>query len=49
MIKELLADKKRRDYLGTNARKFAEEHFWSWEERINAEVTSCSSLLKDKK
>lgn len=49
VIKELLADEKRRHYLGTNARKFAEEHFWSWEERIKTEVALIASLLKDKK
>ena len=49
MIKELLVDEERRNYLSVNARKFAEEHFWSWEERINAEVTLCASLVKDKR
>ena len=49
VIKKLLADEKRRDYLGANARKFAEEHFWSWEKRIKTEVALIASLLKDKK
>jgi glycosyltransferase involved in cell wall biosynthesis len=49
VIKEFLKDKEQRKYLGANARKFAKEHFWSWEERINIEVTLCANLLKDKK
>ena len=49
VIKNLLKDEERRNYLGANARKFAEEHFWSWEERINTEVTLCASLVKDKR
>ena len=49
VIKELLEDEERRNYLGANARKFAEEHFWSWEERINIEVSLCVGLLKDKR
>jgi hypothetical protein len=39
-------DEKRRNYLGTNARKFAEEHFWSWEERIEAEIKEVTSLTE---
>lgn len=46
---ELLKEKEQRKYLGANARKFAEENFWSWEERINAEVTLYVGLLKDKR
>lgn len=45
VIKELLANEKLRNYLGANARKFAEENFWSWEERINAEVAEVQKLL----
>lgn len=45
IIKELLEDEERRNYLGANARKFAEEHFWSWEERINAEINEVTSLI----
>lgn len=45
VIKELLEDEERRNYLGANARKFAEEHFWSWEERIEAEIKEVVSLI----
>lgn len=46
VIKELLEDEERRNYLGTNARKFAEKHFWSWEERIEAEIKEVTSLVE---
>ena len=46
VIKELLEDEERRNYLGANARKFAEEHFWSWEERIKAEIKEVTSLAE---
>lgn len=45
VIKELLADGERRERLGANARKYAEEHFWSWEERMEAEVRVVEALL----
>ena len=46
VIKELLANNELRNRLGANARKFAEEHFWSWEERIEAEVAEVSRLIE---
>lgn len=46
VIKGLLEDEERRNYLGANARKFAEEHFWSWEERIEAENKEVTSLVE---
>lgn len=45
IVKELLADEECRKRLGANARKFAEEHFWSWEERIEAEITEVQKLI----
>ena len=45
VIKILLADDELRKRLGRNARKFAEENFWSWEERIEAEIREVSALL----
>jgi len=45
VIKELFADEELRNRLGANARNFAEEHFWSWEERMEAEVQTVESLL----
>jgi glycosyltransferase involved in cell wall biosynthesis len=46
VIEELLADEERRERLGANARQFAEEHFWTWEERIDAEVQEVSALVE---
>lgn len=46
VIKKLLEDEERRNYLGANARKFAEEHFWSWEERMNEEISLVEGLVK---
>jgi len=46
VIKELLVDKQRRNYLAANARKFAEERFWSWDERMDAEIQAVEALLR---
>lgn len=46
VIKELLANEEERNRLGTNARKFAEEYFWSWDERIEAEIQAVERLLR---
>lgn len=46
IIKRLLADEELRNQLGANARKFAEENFWSWDERMEAEVRAVEALLK---
>lgn len=46
VIKRLLADEKLRNQLGVNARRFAEENFWSWEERMEAEVQAVEALLR---
>jgi len=46
VIKELLANGALRNRLGANARKFAEENFWSWDERIEAEVAEVSRLIE---
>jgi len=45
VINSLLVDEKRKNELGMNARNFAKEHFWSWEERLGAEVQAVESLL----
>jgi glycosyltransferase involved in cell wall biosynthesis len=45
-IKGLLADEEQRQRLGANARKFAEEHFWSWEERMDTEVKEVTKLTE---
>ena len=46
VIRGLLDDKGRRKHLGANARKFAEEHFWGWEERMVAELSAVEGLLR---
>jgi glycosyltransferase involved in cell wall biosynthesis len=45
VIGELLVDEERRRRLGNNARKFAEEHFWTWEERMEHEIAAVESLV----
>ncbi len=46
VIKDLLGDEERRARLGANARKFAEGHFWTWDQRIDAEIQQVSALLE---
>jgi len=46
VIKELLANEELRNRLGTNARRFAEENFWSWEERLDVEIAEVSRLVE---
>jgi len=46
VIRNLLTNKELRERLGASARKFAEEHFWSWEERMDAEMQAVESLLR---
>jgi len=48
VIRKLLADNELRERLGSNARKFAEENFWSWDERIEAEVAEVQKLLNQR-
>jgi len=49
ITKRLLADEKLAQSLGANARKFAEKNFWTWEERINAELSEVNKLFKNDK
>ena len=49
IIKNLLSDGGLRERLGGNARKFAEEHFWSWEERIEAEIREVRMLVEKRR
>jgi len=49
VIKELLANEDLRNRLGANARKFAEENFWSWQERMEAEIAEVSRLIEQRK
>ncbi|WP_368731575.1 glycosyltransferase family 4 protein [Calderihabitans maritimus] len=46
VIKRLLADEGCRKQLGKNARRFAKEYFWTWQERMDAEVKEVSNLIK---
>ena len=46
MIKGLIADERLRQRLGVNARRFAEESFWTWEERMDVEVDDVAMLVK---
>jgi|Deesub1362A_J573_1020465.scaffolds.fasta_scaffold01542_6 glycosyltransferase involved in cell wall biosynthesis len=46
IIKEILLDDNQRLLMGKNARRFAEENFWSWEERMRKEVAVVVSLIK---
>jgi glycosyltransferase involved in cell wall biosynthesis len=49
VLKGLLADESRRQRLGAQAREFAAEHFWTWEERMAAEVAAVSALVPRRK
>jgi len=44
-ITDLLAHETHRKRLGQNARKFADEHFRSWETRMDMEVSEVSELI----
>jgi glycosyltransferase involved in cell wall biosynthesis len=46
VIRDLLADKEQRQRLGANAREFAEDNFWTWEERMDAEVNEVTVLVE---
>jgi glycosyltransferase involved in cell wall biosynthesis len=45
VIKELFLDDNFRNRLGVSARKFAEDNFWSWKDRMEAEVQAVKGLL----
>ncbi len=44
-ILNLLTDEQLRQQLGANALAFAKEHFWTWDERMAAEIKALSQLL----
>ena len=46
-IIDLLKNDKKRKLFGKKAREFADKNFWTWEERIGAEISAVSNLLKD--
>jgi len=46
-IYELLTDSNRRVQLGSNAKSYADNNFWSWEERMNRELQTVESLVAE--
>lgn len=46
-IIDLLKNDKKRKLFGKKAREFADKNFWTWEERIGAEISAVSNLLKN--
>lgn len=46
MLRELLADEEQRQRLGANARRFAEDNFWTWEDRMDVEVKEVAILVE---
>lgn len=46
-INKLLSDSKTRHWLGANAKKYAQENIWSWDERINAETKEVEKLISN--
>jgi glycosyltransferase involved in cell wall biosynthesis len=46
-IHKILDDKKYSESLGNNAKQYAEENFWSWNERMKAEVDIVNELNKN--
>lgn len=45
-IIDLLKDEEKRKRLGEEAKKFARENFWTWEERIKIETSEVEKLIK---
>ncbi|TEB08211.1 GDP-mannose-dependent alpha-(1-6)-phosphatidylinositol monomannoside mannosyltransferase [Pelotomaculum schinkii] len=43
----LLSDEKLRKYLGCNAQEYAKQNFWSWNERMNAELAVVNKLREN--
>ena len=48
-LARLSADPARRARLGEAARQFAEANFWSWQQRIDAEVDELEKLVAARK
>jgi glycosyltransferase involved in cell wall biosynthesis len=44
-LQELARDPERRKRLAAGARAFAEANFWSWEQRLDAEVDAVEALV----
>lgn len=46
-IIQLIEDKKYAEELGANAREFADNEFWSWKDRMDAEISIVNTLYKE--
>lgn len=46
IIVNLLKNDSLRESLGRNAKNFADKHFWTWEQRIKAELLEVNKLIK---
>lgn len=46
VIAGLLRDEQKRDCLGQNARDFASSYFWTWQERLDAELVLAGQLVE---
>jgi len=46
VIVDLLKNEEKRELLGKNAKEFADENLWNWEERIDIEIREVKKLLK---
>jgi glycosyltransferase involved in cell wall biosynthesis len=44
-LAQLAADPDRRRRLGANARRVAESSFWTWDQRLDAEVAAVQALV----
>jgi len=45
---ELLADEKQRTLLANNAKRYAINNFWTWEERVEAEIKLFKKLTRER-
>lgn len=48
VIADLLGDEQKRAALGHQARVFAQRHFWTWQERMEAELALASQMIERK-
>jgi hypothetical protein len=46
ILKRLLADRDLRNKFGRYARTLVQAKFWTWEERMNAELQAVGNLVK---
>jgi glycosyltransferase involved in cell wall biosynthesis len=48
LLVSLATDDAQRDRLAAGAAQYAREHFWTWDQRMEAEVTAVSQLVEQK-